>query len=97
MRPGSWNSRPLRILRFAALFARRRYKSTAAARGAVRRRTGQRHYALLRTAEIRTSTKKSFDSIHIAIRDDLGDKIQFENGKVLVTLHFRRAKELHFI
>ena len=41
--------------------------------------------------------KKSFDSIHIAIRDDLGDKIQFENGKVLVTLHFRRAKDLHFI
>ena len=58
LRPGSWNSRPLRILRFAALFARRRYKSTTAARGAVRMRTGQRHYALLRTSEIRASTKE---------------------------------------
>lgn len=35
--------------------------------------------------------KKSFDSIQIIIRDDLGEKIQFENGKVLLTLHFRRA------
>lgn len=41
--------------------------------------------------------KKSFDSIHIAIRDDLGDKIQFENGKVLITLHFRKTKNLHFL
>jgi hypothetical protein len=35
--------------------------------------------------------KKNFDSIQIIIRDDLGEKIQFENGKVLLTLHFRRA------
>ena len=35
--------------------------------------------------------KKNFDAIQIVIRDDLGEKIQFENGKVLLTLHFRRA------
>ena len=35
--------------------------------------------------------KKNFDSIQIIIRDDFGEKIQFENGKVLLTLHFRRA------
>jgi nitrogen fixation protein len=35
--------------------------------------------------------KKNFDSVHITIRDDVGNKILFENGKVLVTLHFKRA------
>jgi hypothetical protein len=35
--------------------------------------------------------KKNFDSIQILIRDDLGEKIPFETGKVLLTLHFRRA------
>ena len=35
--------------------------------------------------------KKNFDSVHITIRDDFGNKILFENGKVLVTLHFKRA------
>lgn len=41
--------------------------------------------------------KKSFDSIQIIIRDDLGEKIQFENGKVLLTLHFRRAHNRYLI
>ena len=36
--------------------------------------------------------KKNFDSIQIIIRDDLGEKIHFENGKVLLTLHFRRTQ-----
>ena len=35
--------------------------------------------------------QKNFDSIQIIITDDLSEKIQFENGKVLLTLHFRRA------
>jgi nitrogen fixation protein len=35
--------------------------------------------------------KKSFDSIHITIRDDFGNKILFKSGKVLLTLHFKRA------
>ena len=35
--------------------------------------------------------KKNFEAIQIVIRDDLGEKIQFESGKVLLTLHFRRA------
>ena len=29
--------------------------------------------------------KKNFDCVHIIIRDDLGEKIYFENGKVLLT------------
>ena len=41
--------------------------------------------------------KKNFDSIQIIIRDDLGEKIQFENGKVLVTLHFRRTQNQYLI
>jgi len=41
--------------------------------------------------------KKNFDSIQIVIRDDLGEKIQFENGKVLLTLHFRRAYNKYLI
>ena len=41
--------------------------------------------------------KKNFDSIQIIIRDDLGEKIHFENGKLLLTLHFRRAKNPYLI
>ena len=41
--------------------------------------------------------KKNFDSIQILIRDDLGQKIQFESGKVLVTLHFRRTQSQYFL
>lgn len=41
--------------------------------------------------------KKNFDSIQIDIRDDLGEKIQFENGKVLLTLHFRRARNQYLL
>jgi hypothetical protein len=41
--------------------------------------------------------KKNFDSVEIVIRDDLGEKIQFENGKVLLTLHFRRAYNKYLI
>ena len=41
--------------------------------------------------------KKNFDCVQIIIRDDLGEKIQFENGKVLLTLHFRRAQNQYLI
>jgi hypothetical protein len=41
--------------------------------------------------------KKNFDSIEIDIRDDLGRSIAFESGKVIVTLHFRRATTPHFL
>ena len=41
--------------------------------------------------------KKEFDSIEIDIRDDLGEKISFDSGKLIVTLHFRRAKESYFL
>lgn len=36
--------------------------------------------------------RKNFDSIEIDIRSDTGNIIPFENGKVIVTLHFRRCK-----
>jgi hypothetical protein len=36
--------------------------------------------------------QKSFDSIEIDMRSDIGDPIPFEYGKVLVTLHFRQRK-----
>jgi hypothetical protein len=41
--------------------------------------------------------KKNFDSIQIIIRDDLGEKIQFETGKVLLTLHFRRTRSQYLL
>jgi hypothetical protein len=41
--------------------------------------------------------KTNFDSIQILIRDDLGEKIHFESGKVLVTLHFRRARSQYLL
>lgn len=41
--------------------------------------------------------KKNFDTIQLIIRDDLGDKIQFESGKVLLTLHFRRTQNQYFL
>jgi hypothetical protein len=36
--------------------------------------------------------QKTFDSIEIDIRTDVGNPIPFEYGKVIVTLHFRRSK-----
>jgi hypothetical protein len=41
--------------------------------------------------------KKNFDSIQLIIRDDLGEKIQFETGKVLLTLHFRRTRSQYLL
>ena len=36
--------------------------------------------------------RKQFSDIHISLRDDQGELIRFEKGKVIVTLHLRRAK-----
>ena len=36
--------------------------------------------------------KKIFDAISINIRDEAGDLVAFEHGKVIITLHFRRSK-----
>ena len=41
--------------------------------------------------------KKNFSSIEMDIRDDLGKPIAFETGKLLVTLHFRQAKNAYFL
>ena len=41
--------------------------------------------------------KKTFDSIEIDIRDDTGESIPFDSGKLIVTLHFRRAKDTYFV
>ena len=37
---------------------------------------------------------KDFTTIHIDIRDDTGEPIPFEYGKVVVTLHFRQRRAL---
>ena len=39
--------------------------------------------------------RKNFSDIHIALRNDQGDTLKFERGKVTVTLHFRRRKLRH--
>jgi hypothetical protein len=41
--------------------------------------------------------KKNFDSIEIDIRDQLGAPIQFETGRVIVTLHFRRTQNPYYL
>ena len=41
--------------------------------------------------------KKVFDSIEVDIRDDTGEPIPFDSGKLIVTLHFRRAKDSYFL
>ena len=41
--------------------------------------------------------KKVFDTISINIRDEAGDLVAFEHGKVIITLHFRRSKTQYFI
>ena len=34
--------------------------------------------------------KKNFDTISLNIRDEAGDLVAFEHGKVIITLHFRQ-------
>ena len=41
--------------------------------------------------------KKSFDTIEILIKDDFGKIIPFETGKLVVTVHFRRARGSYFL
>ena len=41
--------------------------------------------------------QKQFDSIQIVIRDDLGEPVSFQSGKLMVTLHFRRAQNQYFL
>ena len=41
--------------------------------------------------------KKEFDSIEIDIRDDTGAPVPFESGKLVVTLHFKRASNPYLI
>ena len=41
--------------------------------------------------------KKIFDTISINIRDETGDLVAFEHGKVIITLHFRCSKTQYFI
>ena len=41
--------------------------------------------------------KKNFDSIEMDLRDDLGSPIAFENGKLVVTLHFRQTKSPYLL
>ena len=41
--------------------------------------------------------KNIFDTISINIRDEVGDLVAFEHGKVIITLHFRRSKAQYFI
>ena len=44
------------------------------------------------------SEQKIFDTIGIDIRDEAGDSVAFEHGKVIITtLHFRRSKTQYLI
>ncbi len=40
--------------------------------------------------------RRQFDTIEIDIRDDTGRKVPFQRGKVIVSLHFRLKKPIHF-
>ena len=41
--------------------------------------------------------KKHFDSLEINIRDGFGRAIPFQSGTLIVTLHFRRARQSYFL
>lgn len=41
--------------------------------------------------------KKHFGSLEIHIKDSYGQRVPFENGSVIVTLHFKRAKTPYFL
>jgi len=41
--------------------------------------------------------KKHFDSVEIDIRDDTGEPIAFETGKLIVTLHLKRARGAYYL
>lgn len=41
--------------------------------------------------------KKHFDSIELDIRDDIGQNIPFDSGKLIATIHFRKQKEAYFL
>ena len=41
-------------------------------------------------------SKKYIDTVEIDIRDDTGEKVPFESGKVVATLHFRPAGTLYY-
>jgi len=41
--------------------------------------------------------KKHFDSVEVDIRDDLGNAVAFENGKLVVTLHFRQTRSPYYL
>ena len=51
-----------------------------------------RRYEKLRYLPLLSNT---ITDVHISIRDDQGEKIQFQKGKSLVVLHFRRQKLQH--
>ena len=40
---------------------------------------------------------KSFEDIEIILRDDTGNPVPFERGKVLVTLHFKQQSSPYFV
>ena len=40
-------------------------------------------------------SRKTFDSIEVDIKDDTGERVPFESGKVIVQLHFRERRPLY--
>ena len=61
--------------------------------------TGQRNDNVHRTVDpprYMPVQKKRFDTIEIFIKDDFGEDILFEGGKLITTLHFRRAVGPYF-
>ena len=52
---------------------------------------------LARTLKDHIKFQKIFDTIGKNIRDEAGDLVAFEHGKVIITLHFRRSKTQYFI
>ena len=49
----------------------------------------EQHYVLLK--------KRIFDMISKNIRDEAGDSVTFEHGKVIITLHFKHSNTQYFI
>ena len=40
---------------------------------------------------------KSFEDVEVLLRNDMGDPVPFEHGKVIITLHFKQKSSPYFL
>ena len=51
---------------------------------------------IYQTVQYVSVQRRQFDTMEIDIRDDTGRRVPFQQGKVIMTLHFRMRKPSYF-